>query len=369
MTANTHQPKTKVLHFVTGGFSGATAVAVSLVLHALQGQQLEPLLVLRRKSQTQAAQLERLRAQAIPLCVVPGWWHGASIFALYRLCRTFKPDVLVAHGFSEHLWGRIAGWLAGVPVLIQVEHNSRERYSPWRRWLSKQLAARSRWLVGVSEGVRQAMLDMGLPPKKCVSIPNGIALAPYADAEQHAYGTRLPSILMSARFARQKDHRTLLQALALLKTRGLTPPLVLIGGGKPQHRLRCEQLAEQLGITEQVEFKGFVQDVPALLQQHQIAVLSTHYEGMPLALVEAMAAGCVVVGSEVVGVRELLQDGVTGFLVRHQDAAHLADVLQKLLTEPLQAAAVAQAGRHYALTHLSREQMVARYEALFAAAL
>ena len=78
------------------------------------------------------ARIEELSRAGVPLELVAGWSHAATIAALVGVCKRFKPDVLVAHGFSEHLWGRYAGLWAGVPRLIQVEHNTRERYGWWR---------------------------------------------------------------------------------------------------------------------------------------------------------------------------------------------------------------------------------------------
>ena len=88
--------------------------------------------------------------QNIPFYLVPGWSHLATVFALVQLLKQIKPRVLIAHGFSEHLWGAVGGnTIAGVPVILHVEHNSRERYTPFRLWLAKQLTKRTRWLVGV----------------------------------------------------------------------------------------------------------------------------------------------------------------------------------------------------------------------------
>ncbi|PWS21349.1 glycosyltransferase, partial [Enterococcus faecium] len=78
----------------------------------------------------------------------------------------------------------------------------------------------------------------------------------------------------------------------------------------------------------QVSFLGQVADMPELLASQRIFVLSTHYEGMPLALVEAMAAGCACIGSDVVGVREVISHGRTGLLVPEGDAQALADALE-----------------------------------------
>lgn len=356
----------RVLHFVTGGFSGgATQVAIALVNAAVAGGQVDPLLVLRRKRRTPPGRIEELARAGVPLRVVPGWSRFATILALIRVCRQFRPDVLVAHGFSEHLWGRYAGLLAGVPHLVHVEHNTRERYTAWRLAQSRWLARRTDRIVGCSEGVRQVLLAQGMPPERTMAIPNGIRLEPFAAADAVDYASREAGIVMVARYSRQKDHATLLRAVALLGERGLHPPVLLAGGGKAGHRRRVEQLAQSLGLIGQVHFLGVCRDVPGLLMRHRIAALCTRYEGMPLALIEGMAAGCAAVASAVPGVREVLRDGVDGCLVPPEDPAALADTLERLLREPAWAGDLARRGRERAQAEFGRELMNRRYEELF----
>ncbi len=356
----------RVLHFVTGGFSGgATQVAVALVNAALQSGRMQPLLVLRRKRRGDPARIVELERAGVPLRTVPGWSHAASIWALARVCRQFQPDVLVAHGFSEHLWGRYAGLLAKVPHLVHVEHNTRERYTRWRLAQTRWLARRTECIVGCSEGVREALLAMGMPPERTVAIPNGIRLEPFADADAHPLPGRTPGIVMVARYSRQKDHATALRALALLGERGLRPPLLLAGGGKALHRRPVERLAAELGLTGQVRFLGVVRNVPGLLMTHRIALLSTRYEGMPLALIEGMAAGCAVIGSAVPGVREVLAHDVDGLLVPGSDPAALADALERLLRDDAAAVRLGAAARRAALERHGRELMNRRYEDMF----
>jgi glycosyltransferase involved in cell wall biosynthesis len=360
--------RVRVLHFVTGGFSGgATQVAIALVNAALSSDRVQPLLVLRRKRRGDPARIAELQAAAVPLITVTGWSHAATIWSLVKVCRQFRPDVLVAHGFSEHLWGRYAGLLAKVPHLIHVEHNSRERYTPWRLAQSRWLAKRTDRIVGCSEGVRLRLLEMGMPAERTISIPNGIRLEPFALADAHPVADRVPGIVMVSRFSKQKDHATLLRAIALLHARGLRPPVLLAGAGKASHRQPMEALAAKLGVQDQVQFLGLCRDVPGLLLKHQLAVLSTHYEGMPLALLEGMAAGCAVVGSAVPGVREVIRDGVDGRLVPPKDPAALADVLQGLLTSPDEVQRLGAAARAAALQRYGRELMNQRYEDLFCA--
>lgn len=352
----------RVLHFVTGGFSGATQVAVDLVRAAKSDPEIEAMLVLRRKRQADPARIQALCDEGLAVEVVQGWSHFATVLNLVRVCRAFKPDVLVAHGFSEHLWGRYAGLLAKVPTLVHVEHNSRERYSWWRLAQARWLGQRTALIVGCSEGVKERLLNLGFAPERTVAIPNGVKLTPFEDASRvQPFAQRIPGIVMSARFARQKDHETLIRAVALLRERGLAPPVMLAGAGKKRYRDRAERLCRELGLQGQVQFLGHCPTVPALLMGHQLFVLSTHYEGMPLALVEAMAAGCAVVGTAVVGVQEMLHDGVDGKLVPHANPKALADVIETLLRQTEQAAKMAANARERALREFSVSQMAANY--------
>lgn len=355
----------RVLHFVTGGFSGgATQVAIALAQAGVDSPRIAPLLVLRRKRRTDPRRIAELQQAGVPLRVVPGWSHAATIWALVKVCREFKPDVLIAHGFSEHLWGRYAGLIAKVPHLVHVEHNTRERYTAWRLKQSRWLAKRSARIVGCSEGVKNELLAQGMPPERTIAIPNGIRLAPFEEADAHPVAQRIPGIVMVARLSKQKDHATLIRAVAHLRDRGHVVPVSFAGGGKARHRAPLEQLVRLLGLEDQVRFLGVARNVPELLLTHRIAVLSTHWEGMPLALIEGMAAGCAVVGSAVPGVREVIDDGVDGRLVPENDDVALADVLQELLTSDALATRLGAAARRSAQEKYGRELMHQRYEAL-----
>lgn len=354
-----------VLHFVTGGFSGATQVAVDLTREARHEPGMRAILVLRRKRKTPMDRVQALRAEGLDVRLVPGWSHAATILALAGICRAERPDVLMAHGFPEHILGRWAGWWTGVPALVQVEHNSRERYTAWRRAQAAWLSRRSARLVGVSEGVARSLRAMDLPADRIVAIPNGVSVARFVEAGEHPFAEREPGIVMAARFASQKDHATALRALALLRDEhGLRPRLTFAGLGSGLWRSRALKLRDELGLGDQVDFVGHVADLPQRLMSHQIGLLATHYEGMPLALIEAMAAGCVAIASKVPGVEELIEHGHDGLLFPDRDAAALAACIAGVLRDPVRGAAIAAAGRAAALSRHDIALTRARYAQL-----
>jgi glycosyltransferase involved in cell wall biosynthesis len=355
----------RVIHFVTGGFSGSTNVAKEIIENTNQTSDIESLLVLRKKKSTTEEKLKSFYNLGIDTRLVSSKLHVLTIHQLYKICKEYKPDILVVHGFSEHIWGRYAGLLAKVPHLVHVEHNSRERYT-WLRlkqakWLSRYTAK----IIGCSEGVKQNLLRLGFPAEKVVSIPNGINLTRFDQSTQVPFCKRKAEIIMAARFARQKDQTSLIKAIALLKNKDIEVKVNFAGLGKSSHIVTAQKLVKRLGLEQQISFLGHCTNLPELLTQHQIFVLSTHYEGMPLALIEAMASGCAIVASEVVGVKEMFVHGEDGYLVEPQSPRALAEAIEKLLADKDYTEKMAISGQKKARSQFSVERMAGEYKLLF----
>lgn len=354
----------RILHFVTGGFSGATQVAIDLSLAALKEPGYEVLLVLRRKPSTDEAKIDALRQQGLQVRVVSNWIHAITVWELRKIIRSFKPDAVFAHGFSDHIWGRRAAVAEGVPRIFHVEHNTRERYTARRLKQAQALMPYTEACIGVSEGVRISLIERGFDPTKCIAIPNGIDLKRFPESILKPWNEREPAIMMASRFARQKDHSTLIRAIALLKERGFNPRVYLAGGGKQRLKRQAQALVAELNLQNQIQFLGNVSDLPERLGKLQIFVLSTHWEGMPLALVEGMAAGCACVVSDVIGAREVVEPSITGLRVEANNAAALASSLHSLLKEPEHSQRLGQAAREQAMATYGREHMWNAYRAL-----
>lgn len=191
-------------------------------------------------------------------------------------------------------------------------------------------------------------------------MPNAVDLSPYVDVDRVAAKERVgarpdrPLVLMLANLAEHKGQMTAVRAVRLLKDRGLIVDCWLAGeerGTGRQFTSRLAALIRELGVDDQVTLLGFRQDGPALLQAADIFLLPSTHEGLPLSVLEAQGAGTVVLGSPVPGIREVVTDGVTGFVIDPADHATYADRIHALLTDPSLYQRIADAAR----AHVRRE--------------
>ena len=170
-------------------------------------------------------------------------------------------------------------------------------------------------------------------PEKITFLQNGIAVSDLSNIIPKVKKNKLPVIGMVANFRAQKDHTTLLTAFSILLKTGIKAELWLVGDG-PTKPLN-ESLAKELGIESNVSFLGTVSDIAKIYRRFDVFVLSTHYEGHPLAILEAMSFGLPVIATRISSIPEVIKDGNNGLLVNPEDSNDLALALQKILTNDL----------------------------------
>jgi len=205
--------------------------------------------------------------------------------------------------------------------------------------------------IAPSEAVRQVMIRQDrLDPARVHVIYNGLDRARFERPQDRAAARQAlglpaegPIIGMVSGFRPIKDHPTLLMAMHTVARNYPNAHLALVGEGTEEAKLRA--LTAELGLNDNVTFTGPTKDVPRALAAMDVFVLSTHSEGMSNAIIEAMAAGLPVVASDVGGNAECVADGVTGYIVPHEDPGALAERLNGLLGDPAGAAALGAAGR------------------------
>jgi len=198
---------------------------------------------------------------------------------------------------------------------------------------------------------------LGLDRGSVRTIHNGAVPAPVAT---RARATTSPVIGTIARLEAAKGVDLFIQALAEL------PDVtgVIIGTGPDAAAL--QRAASAVGIADRVVFVGWADDARAWLPTFDVFVLPSRLEALPMSIVEAMLAGVAVVSTDVGGVRELIDDGVSGLIVRPDDAPALAAALRELLGDPNRRGLIAAAGERRASTDFTADAMATRYETLYA---
>ncbi|MBU0607483.1 MAG: glycosyltransferase family 4 protein [Armatimonadetes bacterium] len=309
------------------------------------------------------ADLEReLGLLDIPVFAMPigGKLNLAAPVRLARLARRLHVDVIHTHLSSASLWGSVAGRLAGIPVIAEVHAlNSR-----WSFMLAHHI-------VTCSEGVRQHMIGLGVPPPRLDVLYNGLPARLFEGLKDGAAVRRElglsptgPVIGAVAHLSPRKGHRHLLEAVLLLRAR--FPDLVCLLVGEGEALLELEELAEQMGIKAAVRFLGFRPDAIQLVAGLDVVVLpSVAKEGLGVALIEAGFLGKPTVGSDCPGIDEVIVDGETGLLVPPGDSWALAEAITGLLSDPTLSRRLGAAARERMYRHFTVETMAARAEEIY----
>jgi glycosyltransferase involved in cell wall biosynthesis len=270
-----------------------------------------------------------------------------------------RADVIHVHSSKAGFIGRLASALRGKSQACLFSPHG------WSFWAARGLESRlyvqlerraahwCRTIVALSGDERDAGLaeKIGRPEQYRV-IPNGVRLERFALPREPVRGR----ILMVGRLAPPKRPDLALRALASVREAIPEAELHLVGDGTL--RPRAEALTAELGLNGAVRFLGDRDDVPELLATAECALLASDYEGCPLAVVEAMAAGVPVVATDSGGTGELVEAGRTGELGPRGDAQGLASALEHVLANPIRAAELGAAGRRAAEARLSLDGMV-----------
>ena len=295
---------------------------------------------------------------------------------LYRLLRTLQPAIVHTHQtVGRYVYP--ACWAARHRRIVHTIHNIATGEIRSRVWRWFQAWAYRHGVLPVSiaqEVTRTFVEEYGRVP--AAEIPNAIPTELYApDAmrraewrSQHAVPQDALVYTCIAGLRPQKNHRLLLQAFAGAAQRLPKAQLLLVGPPDrldPNYAESLKALAQELGLEQCVRFLGSRADVPNILRASDVFVLSSDYEGNPLSVLEAMAAGLPVVSTAVGGVPELVQDGATGLLVPAGDAHALAEAMTQIGRDAPLRAAIGNAARQTALQRFDVRVMSRAYAALY----
>ncbi len=266
---------------------------------------------------------------------------GIGLLRMWFFLRQGGFDTGVTLLFASDVVGRILCRLSGIPRLLGSIRVRSTLHAPWQRWLLRRTAPLAdRVVLNSKHLVDAAIREEGLRPEQIIVIPNGVSVSdfdrPGTGAELRAeFGLPETCCLAGAmgRLTHQKGFDVLLQALHILHR----PQLRLLVAGAGPDRLKLARLSEELGLARQVQFVGYYRRAAHFLAGLDLFVHPARLEGMPNAVMQAMASALPVVATAVDGTRELIEDGVHGWQVQPDDAGALAQAIAHALDHPEEA--------------------------------
>jgi glycosyltransferase involved in cell wall biosynthesis len=316
--------------------------------------------------------VDELRNQDVPV-VELGLRHRADIASmtlLARLWRSSPPDIIHTHLFHAGLVGRILAHRLGVATVVVHQHGLEQARSASRSLLDRATTAWVTRYVSSCQAVARVMaVREHIPLSRIEVIYNGIDPTPFIRSSSPAIppGWPVPTgvkvVGSVGRLSPEKGQRALLEAQSQLILGGIGLHVVLVGEGRSRTVLLDQ--AQRLGIDECVHFPGGRHDVSDWLANFDLFVLPSMWEGVSLALLEAMASGLAVIATNAGGTPEIVLDGKTGLLVPPGNPGSLADGIQRLLTDNSLRYQMGQAGQARVVESFSIQETVSRLSYLY----
>ena len=387
----------KVIHVITRLDYGGSAQNTMLTALGHDRAQFEPLVVAGYPGGWdaqggQAATEEncrRLENAAVRWMILPSLTREVNPFkdaqALWQLIRLFRqeqPALVHTHTSKAGVLGRVAAWIAKVPVIVHTPHGHvfYGHFGPIRSWLFLQiervLSAITDRLIALTDAERQDHLDRDVgKADRFAVVPSGIDRERFGRARVQGkqqpdwFGCPPEALVVGSVgwLTDIKGHEYLIEAVAKLKQDFPSLHLVIIGSGD-RHDALIQQ-AELAGLRDAVHLLGHRDDIEACLAGMDLFVLPSLNEGMGRALIEAMVAGLPVIASRVGGIPSVISHERTGLLVPPGDAGALAEALRRLLDRPEWATQLGVAASRSVDSRYGSVSMVHAIESIFAEAL
>ncbi len=293
------------------------------------------------------------------------------IWDVSSLIRKEKIDVVMTTLFYADVIGSLASAVSPNKAVFSWETISAPEWLVWHRLWAYRFAIRfASKVISVSRATGKWLVEKrGVPEEKVTVIPYGVNLERFRDGNNPELRRELgisPETLVAgvvARLHSQKGHRYLIEAARTIIPQVDDVKFVLVGDGELRNDL--ERSAEQAGIREHFVFLGFRSDVAELLRTFDLFVLPSLYEGLPNVVLEAMATGLPVVATAVDGTVELVDDGVTGYLVEPRRPAALHEKITALLKDPELRSQFGRAGRARVEREYSLRSQVDNFQELY----
>lgn len=277
----------------------------------------------------------------VPMAGAANFYKG--IYRMRRILKNGKYDVLNTHSRRDTLIAGVAGRLAGTPLIVRTRHLARKPNS----LLSYTIVPHR--VTTVSNYVRQGLLDRGVDPSYVATVYSPVEVPTHTGPSTLRQELGLPEndvvVVSVAVMRRPKGYNDLVDALEPILKERADVHAVFVGGGSPVFEEVAAYIADK-GLSDRIHMLGRRNDVPNILAGCDIFALATHFEASGTVFVEAAAAGLPVVGTNVGGVSEMFEDGVTGILVPVKTPPAMTAALRTLIDSPERRRKMGQAGLH-----------------------
>jgi len=316
------------------------------------------------------AEIENTGTPFRSLGLRPGILRPFDVVRLQHRIQEWQPTIVHTFLLTASLYGRFAAMLARVPIVIGTEVNVYQKKQLAHRAAEKWLMRHTDAVVASAGSVRDFYIDqIDADPEKVLVIYNAVdwsqLAATVTRAELRAelgVPADVPVAGIIARLTEQKAHGVLLDAIA---SRPELSALHVIAVGDGDLRDALRRRAEQLGLSQRVQFVGARRDLGNILNAVDMFVMPSLWEGLPLSLVLAMGAGLPVIASRVAGIPEVVEDGVSGVLVEPGNGAELAAAMVRILFDDELRARLGQQARAFVRPRFGVDGFIASTTALY----
>lgn len=286
-----------------------------------------------------------------------------------RFLRRERFDVVQTHGLRMSLGLRMMQGVAGVKHHIYCIRGLERQRRGFETFLDRRTERKLSVILCNSQAVADRRREVaGTKPERMMLIPNGIDVDEFEPdfPEPSRESLGLPGgflFVKVASFREEKDHATLFDAFTRSRDQMPEAKIVLVGGGDREPTIRA--MVEERGLTDLVVFHGVASDVRPILKACDAYVMSSHSEGMPRSVMEAMAMGMAVVTTAAGGVPEVAENGESALIVRTRDAAGLADAMVRVYKDASVREELGRAAAKRIREHFSLKLMLDRYEKIY----
>lgn len=286
------------------------------------------------------ALVTELEAIGVPVTVLGrrSRFDPSLVVRLVHWLRNQRPSVLHTHLFTADAWGRTAGRFARVPAIFSTVHSTNMWKGEMHRWIDRVLARHSTCVIACSKEVGETLVVHDhLPRDRVVVVPNGIDLKRFQNVDaggvrkQLGIAATLPVLVVVGRLHEAKGHADLLAALDLIRSETPDFQCLFVGSGELREPLEAD--VTRRGLIGRVRFLGQRRDVPQLLAASDVMVIPSRWEGLPIALLEAMAMEKAIVATAVGGIPDVVEDGGHGLIVAPGDIPALGRAIRRLLVD------------------------------------